>query len=130
MRASVTRSSAHDSFGVGRRSSEPGGPAAPCQSDGGHNRRRQLNPSEAQLKNFPGSGTAIAGRQMLADAQISSGVMKPLDVLVEHGGDPQQVAVKLRGVPGIVGATAPPTWHHMEVAERHGGRAPRTADAG
>ena len=70
----------------------------------------QLNPNEAQLKNFPGSGTAIAGRQMLADAQISPGVMKPLNVLVEHGGNPQQVAAKLGAVPGIVGATAPPTW--------------------
>src|SRR5689334_12102259 len=71
----------------------------------------QLNPNEAQLKNFPGSGTAIAGRQMLADAHISPGVMKPLNVLVEHGGNAQQVALKLSTVPGIVGATAPPTWH-------------------
>jgi putative drug exporter of the RND superfamily len=70
----------------------------------------QLNPTEAQLKNFPGSGTAIAGRQMLADAHISPGVMKPLDVLVEHGGNAQQVAAKLRTVPGVIGATAPPTW--------------------
>jgi putative drug exporter of the RND superfamily len=69
-----------------------------------------LNPSEAQLKDFPGSGTAIAGRQMLADAHISPGVMKPLNVLVEHGGDAQQVAAKLRSVPGVVGATAPATW--------------------
>jgi putative drug exporter of the RND superfamily len=71
----------------------------------------QLNPNEAQLKNFPGSGTAIAGRQMLADAHISPGVMKPLDVLVEHRGNAQQIAAKLRTVPGVVGATAPPTWH-------------------
>jgi putative drug exporter of the RND superfamily len=71
----------------------------------------QLNPNEAQLKNFPGSGTAIAGRQMLADAHISPGVMKPFDVLVEHGGNAQQVAAKLRTVPGVIGATAPPTWH-------------------
>src|SRR4029079_1674750 len=28
----------------------------------------QLNPNEAQLKNFPGSGTAIAGRDALAAA--------------------------------------------------------------
>ena len=47
----------------------------------------QMNPNEAQLKNFPGSGTAIAGRQMLADADISPGAMKPFIVLVEHGGD-------------------------------------------
>jgi RND superfamily putative drug exporter len=71
----------------------------------------QLNANEAQLKNFPGTGTAIAGRQMLADAHISPGVMKPLDVLVEHGGNAEQVAAKLRTVPGVVGATAPSTWH-------------------
>jgi RND superfamily putative drug exporter len=70
----------------------------------------QLNPNEAQLKNFPGSGTAIAGRDQLAAAGISPGVMKPLNVLVEHGGNAQQVALKLRAVPGVVGATAPPTW--------------------
>jgi RND superfamily putative drug exporter len=71
----------------------------------------QLNPNEAQLKNFPGTGTAIAGRQMLDDAHISPGVMKPLDVLVENGGNPENVAAKLRAVPGVVGAAAPPTWH-------------------
>ena len=70
----------------------------------------QLNASEAQLKNFPGTGTAIAGRQMLANAGISPGVMKPFDVLVGRGGDPERIAAKLRTVPGVVGATAPPTW--------------------
>jgi len=72
----------------------------------------QLNPSEAQLKNFPGTGTAIAGRQMLADAHISPGVMKPLNVLVEHGANAEQIAAKLRSVPGIIGASAPPGWQH------------------
>jgi putative drug exporter of the RND superfamily len=71
----------------------------------------QLNPNEAQLKNFPGSGTAIVGRDQLAAAGISPGVMKPLNVLVENGGNPQEIAAKLRGVPGVVGATAPPGWH-------------------
>ena len=70
----------------------------------------QLNPNEAQLKNFPGTGTAITGRQLLADAGISPGVMKPLDVPVERGGNPQDVAAKLRAVPGVVGAVAPATW--------------------
>ncbi len=70
----------------------------------------QLNPSEAQLSNFPGTGSAIAGRQMLADADISPGVMKPLNVLVENGGSAEAVAAKLRDVPGIVGASAPPAW--------------------
>jgi RND superfamily putative drug exporter len=70
----------------------------------------QLNPNESQLKNFPGTGTAIAGRQMLADARISPGVMKPFDVLVEHGGNPQAVVAKLSKVNGIAGAVAPPLW--------------------
>jgi RND superfamily putative drug exporter len=72
----------------------------------------QLNPNEAQLKNFPGKGTAIAGRQMLADAGISPGVMKPFVVLVEHGGNPQPIAAKVAKVAGVVGAAAPdnPEW--------------------
>jgi RND superfamily putative drug exporter len=71
----------------------------------------RLNPNESQLKNFPGTGTAIAGRQMLADAGISPGVMKPLDVLVENGGNAQSVAAKVARVDGVVGASAPPGWH-------------------
>jgi RND superfamily putative drug exporter len=71
----------------------------------------QMNPNEAELKNFPGTGTAIAGRAQLDAAGISPGVMKPFDVLVEHGGDPQVVAAKLREVPGIVGAAVPQGWH-------------------
>jgi putative drug exporter of the RND superfamily len=76
----------------------------------------QLKPSEAQLKDFPGTGTAIAGRQMLADAHITPGVMKPLNVLVEQGGDPKRVAAKLAAVSGVVGATAPATWHRGPVS--------------
>jgi len=71
----------------------------------------QLNPNESQLKNFPGTGTAIAGRTLLADAGISPGVMKPFVTLVEQGRDAQAVAAKERTVPGIVGATVPPGWH-------------------
>jgi putative drug exporter of the RND superfamily len=70
----------------------------------------KLNPNEAQLAKFPGTGTAIAGRQMLADAGISPGVMKPLDVLVEAG-RARAIAARVAGVPGIVGATAPAAWH-------------------
>jgi putative drug exporter of the RND superfamily len=73
----------------------------------------QLNPNESQLKNFPGTGTAIAGRSMLANAGFSPGVMKPFVTLVENGGNAQQVAAKERTVSGIVGATVPPgpAWH-------------------
>ena len=69
-----------------------------------------LNPSEAQAKDFPGKGDAIAGRQALADAHISPGVMKPFVVLVENNGDPKAIAVKVARVPGIDGAVAPPSW--------------------
>jgi RND superfamily putative drug exporter len=73
----------------------------------------QLNPNESQLKNFPGGGTAIAGRTLLADAGISPGVMKPFVTLVEDGGNAQAVATSERHVAGIVGATVPPgpSWH-------------------
>jgi putative drug exporter of the RND superfamily len=69
----------------------------------------QLNPSEAQAKDFPGQGEAIAGRQALADAGISAGVMKPFVVLVRDG-NPQAVAARLRSVEGVAGAVAPPAW--------------------
>src|SRR5205823_3275324 len=71
----------------------------------------QLTPNEAQLKNFPGAGDAIAGRSALAAAHISPGVMKPFNVLVENGGNAQAVAAKLRTVPGVAGAVAPKDWH-------------------
>ena len=76
----------------------------------------QLQANEAQLKYFPGSGTAIAGRQMLTDAHISPGVMKPFDVLVENGDDPALVAARMRTVPGIVGASTPPSWNRGGVS--------------
>jgi RND superfamily putative drug exporter len=69
-----------------------------------------LNPNEAQLKNFPGSGTAIQGRNMLAAAGISPGVMKPFDILAEHGASAPAVAAKVAKVDGVVGAAAPPAW--------------------
>ena len=55
----------------------------------------QLNPNEAQLAKFPGTGSAITARDQLAAAGISPGVMKPFNVLVEGGNDPEQVAAKL-----------------------------------
>src|SRR5712691_11880730 len=72
----------------------------------------QLNPSEAQAKDFPGAGDAIDGRAALASAGITPGVLKPFDVLVEHGANPDPVAAKLRTVPGVAAAVAPPQWRH------------------
>src|SRR6185312_16796676 len=52
----------------------------------------QLNPSEAQAKDLPGSGDAIVGREALTAAGISAGVMKPFVVLVTGGTSPDAVA--------------------------------------
>jgi len=68
----------------------------------------QLNPSEAQAKDFPGRGDAIDGRTALADAGISAGVMKPFVVLVENGANREAIAAKLRETSGVAGAVAPP----------------------
>ena len=76
----------------------------------------RLNASETQLAYFPGSGTAIDGRQMLADAGISPGVMKPLNVLVEHGGDAKSIANRMSKVDGVVGAVAPADWKVGDVS--------------
>jgi RND superfamily putative drug exporter len=70
----------------------------------------QLNPSEAQMKNVGGNGDAIVGRDALATAGITPGVLKPLDVLVENGGDPDAVAARLASVEGITAAVAPNDW--------------------
>jgi RND superfamily putative drug exporter len=70
----------------------------------------QLNPSEAQAKDIPGSGDAIVGRGDLAAAGISAGVMKPFVVLVENGAKRGPIVAKLQATPGIAGAVAPPDW--------------------
>ncbi len=70
----------------------------------------QLNPSEAQAKDFPGKGDAINGRAALAQADISPGVMKPFVVLVENGGSRQPIVAKLRATKGVAAAVAPPDW--------------------
>jgi putative drug exporter of the RND superfamily len=76
----------------------------------------QLNPNEAQMRNVPGSGDAIVGRDLLNAAGITQGVLKPFDVLVEHGGDPEAVAAKLQNVDGIVAAVAPTDWRKGDAA--------------
>jgi putative drug exporter of the RND superfamily len=76
----------------------------------------QLNASEAEMKYFPGTGSAVAGRDQLTAAGITPGVLKPLNVLVERGGDAQAIAARLSTVPGVVGASAPPEWQRGESA--------------
>jgi RND superfamily putative drug exporter len=91
----------------------------------------QLNPSEAQAKDFPVRGDAIEGRDALAAAGISAGVLKPLVVLVEDGAPRGPVVEKLRRTPGIVAAVAPPGWTRgpaslVEAFPAHDGAAEET----
>jgi RND superfamily putative drug exporter len=90
----------------------------------------QLNPNEAQMKNVPGKGDAIAGRDTLTAAGITPGVLKPLDVLVENGGDPEAVAERLRHVDGITAAVAPNDWRKGDAAIVHAFPAIDGADPG
>jgi putative drug exporter of the RND superfamily len=69
----------------------------------------QLNPSEAQAKDFPGQGDAIAGRQALADAGISAGAIKPFVILTPTS-QADDVAAAVKNVDGVEGAAAPPSW--------------------
>ena len=70
----------------------------------------QLNPSEAQVKYYPGSGDAIDGRQALAAGGVSAGVMKPFVVLVSPGTSSATIVKTLDTTPGIAGAVAPAAW--------------------
>ena len=70
----------------------------------------QLNPSEAQAKDLPGSGDAIVGRDALTAAGISAGVMKPFDILVENGASRAAIVRKLQSAPGLAGVVAPAAW--------------------
>jgi putative drug exporter of the RND superfamily len=76
----------------------------------------QLNPNDAQMKNVGGNGDAIVGRDALTTAGITPGVLKPLDVLVERGGNPSAVAQRLGGVDGITAVAAPKDWRKGDAA--------------
>jgi RND superfamily putative drug exporter len=73
----------------------------------------QLNPSDAEAKNLPGSGDAFEGRDALTAAGISAGVLKPFDILVERGAEPEKLRLlvsTLEKTRGVAGAAAPPAW--------------------
>jgi RND superfamily putative drug exporter len=69
----------------------------------------QLNPSEAQAKDFPGSGDAIVGRDALARAGISAGAIKPFVVLTPSD-KVGEVVSRVSSVDGVNGASAPSGW--------------------
>ena len=71
----------------------------------------KLNPADAEAKNLPGNGDAFQGRDALAAAGITAGVMKPLNILVEGKTDPEtlrKVVSTVALTKGVVGAAAPP----------------------
>jgi RND superfamily putative drug exporter len=78
-----------------------------------------LNPSEAQAKDLPGTGDAFDGRAALVDSGFSLGVLKPFVVLAEGRPAPrqvEQVARTLAEVDGVTESVAPAAW-------RRGGKA-------
>ncbi len=75
----------------------------------------QLNPSEAQAKDFPGSGDAIAGRQVLEHAGISPGAIKPF-VILTPAAKVSDVVARVQNLPGVEGAVAPASWRRDGLA--------------
>jgi RND superfamily putative drug exporter len=90
----------------------------------------QLNAAEAQAKDLPGKGDAFKGLRALDKADISAGVLKPFDVLLQlppfpgNHYPPAQVRRQflvpivqaLDKTPGIAGAAAPPAWQNGRYA--------------
>src|SRR4051794_18808810 len=79
----------------------------------------QLNPADAQAKDYPGAGDAHQGLATLTDAGITPGVVLPFAIVVEgreagrlfgSRADLEAVAARVRATPGIAGAAAPPGW--------------------
>jgi len=71
----------------------------------------QLNPADAQAKDFPGGGRGHEGAQVLTDAGITEGVHKPFQIAVEGDAtraELDQLASRLAEDEGIAGAAAPP----------------------
>jgi RND superfamily putative drug exporter len=73
----------------------------------------QMNPSDAQAKDFPGAGNAHAGYAALRDAGVSPGVLKPFEIVVEGKHTPAELKAverRLEATEGIAGAAAPPSY--------------------
>ena len=67
-----------------------------------------------QSASLVSSGPATDGLALLKQANVPTGVLTPMDVLVPAGTDPASVANTLRGVEGVYAAVTPDdaTWHH------------------
>ena len=79
----------------------------------------QLNPADAQAQDLPGGGPAHEATQVLTDAGITLGVMKPFQVVVEGNATLAQIEEVERAVEendGIAGAVAPPNARTRKIA--------------
>jgi len=78
-----------------------------------------INPSDAQVKNEPGSGDAQAGREAITASGIPDGVYLPYIALVEGANASKsvsRVATAVGNADGIYGAAAPPDWRQSRIA--------------
>jgi RND superfamily putative drug exporter len=79
----------------------------------------QLNPSEAQVKDWPSAGDPSAGRTALADAGISAGAYLPFEVLVQGDVTPSKLELirkRIASADGVEGAVAPAAWRRAGAA--------------
>jgi RND superfamily putative drug exporter len=78
-----------------------------------------MNPSDAQLKNEPGTGDAEAGKAAITAAGIPDGVYLPYVVLAEGDVATERVArvvTAVRDAEGVYGSAAPPSWRKDGIA--------------
>jgi uncharacterized membrane protein YdfJ with MMPL/SSD domain len=71
-----------------------------------------LRVGEAQASSLASAGPAHEGLVRLRDAGVPSGVLTPIEVLLPQGADPEAVAARLAGLPGVWTVAAPddPAW--------------------
>ncbi|HEU5211924.1 MAG TPA: MMPL family transporter [Gaiellaceae bacterium] len=73
----------------------------------------QLNPADAQAKDYPGGGDAHRGLAALVDSGVSPGVLAPFAIVVEGTATHAQldrIAQNVGSTEGVSGAAAPPGW--------------------
>jgi RND superfamily putative drug exporter len=96
----------------------------------------QLNPSDAQAKDFPGAGDAHRGFAALQAAGVTAGVLKPFEVVVEGNytaSDLRAVERRFEATEGVAGASAPQGFRTSRLAlveafSSADGSAPATRD--
>jgi RND superfamily putative drug exporter len=73
----------------------------------------KINPADAQIKDEPAKGDALAGQSALRKAGFTDGIYLPYVVLGENGVDGaslQRVAAEVAQAKGVDAASAPPAW--------------------